>query len=166
MAYDLDYVPRIEGASTVVFIDDYPESYDDDEKREVSARIEREAGRLGLELDGVGFESDCAAAADSLAVHLRHADYWLEATGNGSRRAIAIRVDDCWTCPALAAIWTLARLGYDPYWQIVCPTIPAADETLTVLPTKYLDVEASVVEILRQLRIPRVPLSRVKYVFT
>jgi hypothetical protein len=42
----------------------------------------------------------------------------------------------------------------------------AAEEVLTVLPVTYIDNEAAVVGMLRQLRKPRLPLSRVKYVFT
>ena len=77
-------------------------------------------------------------------------------SGNGERR---------WSCPFLAAWWQLMRLGMlrDDHGEVVVPpgTIPIsadapfpAKRTLTVLAPDYLEVEASVRNILSQVAVP------------
>jgi len=127
---------------------------------------------VNIPLDAVCFESSCASAADALAANLATEEWWLKKTGEGRHTATLIQRDGYWMCPALSAIWTLARLGEEPYLEAVLSEATRytdrfeADTVMSVLPVTYIDNEAAVVEILRQLRKPRIPLSRVGYVFT
>jgi len=185
----------------LVFVDDYPEAYTQAEKDRVAEVLYGHALQVSIPLDAICFESSCAAVADELAANLDtyegfkmeanpageyvrepwgediHEAYevkgdWLEKKGDGHYRATLLRKEGYWMCPALSAIWTLARLGVEPYMDAVLSEAMRytdrfeADTVTSVLPVTYIDNEAAVVEILRQLRKPRIPLSRVRYVLT
>lgn len=173
----------------LVFVDDYPEAYTQAEKDRVAEVLAGHALQVNIPLDAVCFESSCAQVADELAANVETTSYgarqdeetgdiielhgdWLEKKGDGHYRATLLRKDGYWMCPALSAIWTLARLGVEPYREAVLSEATRytdrfeADTVTSVLPVTYIDNEAAVVEILRQLRKPRIPLSRVRYVLT
>jgi len=166
-------IPGKNHADILVFVDDYPEVYTPDEKREVAELLRRRAP-VGTRIDLIAFESSCAAVADELCAMLAlEPGHWFTTNGQGRRSATLLKKDEpgLWMCPALSAVWTLARLGVEPYHEAVRGEAIgsgdlAANEILTVLPVNYIANEADVVEILRQLRKPRVSLSRVKYLFT
>ena len=156
----------------LLFIDDYPDAYTYGQRQDVAALLCGLAKQVGVDFDAVAFESDCAQAASVLSENLPHDDGWIERVGRDYKRAVRIKKDEpgLWECPALAAIWTLARLGVDPYFEAVYTDAVkmtgrfVADTVLTVLPVTYIDNEANVLDIIRQLRKPRVPLNRVRYV--
>lgn len=158
---------------TLVFVDDYPDAYEPHEKERIAWRLNQYAANVGITLDVVAYESACADAAEVLGEHLPHSEWWLTRNGNTHRTAVLIREQaGYWTCPALTAVWTLARLGVEPYTALVLNKARrftdkfVADNVMTVLPVQYIGNEAAVVDMLRQLRKPRIPLSRVRYVFT
>lgn len=161
---------------TLLFVDDYPEAYTPGEKERVAYQLTHAAASQSVRVDAVAFESSCAAAADELAANLElhHDDAlrpWVQKYGDGHFHATALQKNGYWSCPALSAVWLLARLGEEPYHSLVKDEVIgleeyAAHKVLTVLPTRYIDTEAAVVEILRQLRTPRVSLKRVQYVLT
>lgn len=166
---------RPDGDRVLLFVDDYPNAYTQEEREEIAYHLHGVAADCRVAVAAVAFESSCAQAADALAEVLPVDGGWLWKQGTGHWRATLIREEDegAWTCPALSAIWTLARLGHEPYasavWDDAVKFLrePYVDsDILTVLPTTYIDNEAAVVDMLRVMRKPRVPLSRVRYIFT
>lgn len=156
---------------TLVFVDDYPGRYTRQEREQIANRL-RNVSETVAPIDLVAFESSCAAAADTLGDQLPHSQWWLSRNGSTHRQAVLLREPEgYWTCPALAAVWTLARLGVEPYREAVLAEAVSfthnfdADQIMTILPVQYIGNEAAVIEMLRQLRTPRVKLSRVEYVF-
>lgn len=173
---DADSVSWEDDATLLLFVDDYPQTYSPEEKLQVAHALRDEAESQNLFVDWVAFESSLASCADVLADNLPHDEGWLWKQGTGHWRATLIKKEEegLFTCAALSAAWTLARLGVQPYLEAVLSEAITfyddkpleADTILTVLPVTYIDNEAAVVEILRQLRKPRIPLSRVQYVLT
>ena len=78
-----------------------------------------------------------------------------------------------WSCPALAACWNLARLGIEPFEEGLVtrhglgPRPFIGERLITVLPTEYMKVESTAMEILSMCR-PK-PLrkarKRMSYIF-
>jgi hypothetical protein len=172
----------------VVFVDDYPDAYTPAEKERVAQVLNAHAEMVNCPLEVIAFESSCALVADELAANLdtesegmrwssdeeapvQLAGDWLERASDGHFRATLIQKDGYYSCPALSAVWTLARLGVEPYREAVLSEAIRysdhfeADFVMSVLPTSYIENEAAVIEVLRQLRKPRIALSRVQYIF-
>lgn len=172
LEWECAQVDLSEASAVLIFVDDYPGEYTRAERVEVAEQLNDAAQGVGVFPDVIAFESDCAAAAARLGELLPHMEWWVTRDGSVTRHAVLMKEDDYWTCPALAAVWTLARLGVQPYMRAALDGAIRftdrfdADEILTVLPTTYIGNEAAVVEIVRQLRKPRIRLAKLQYVFT
>src|SRR3990167_1247752 len=142
-------VPWSREPSVYVLVDDYLDEFTPAEREEASAALQEVATEAGHALDGVAFEASCARAAEALLENLPHAGYWFERKSWGHVHSTLLRLaDGSWTCPALSAVWTLARLGVEPYYGALAADAVtfgrgrpfAGDEVMTVLSTKYLEI--------------------------
>jgi len=147
----------VDGPYVVVsMIDDY--HADLPMSRGESARYLMEhAAMSGLHISYVAFEADCETSVDWLlsAVPTEMAEdehVYHKRTGDHSVTTTLARQGEG-TCPALAAVFMLARLGV-----VRLPKFSArgfvpefsADRLLTVLPAKDMRVEATVLDLLKE----------------
>lgn len=112
-------------------------------------------------IDFVGFESDCAKEADRLLAQSGVEDGWMRQNGKHHSSAVKVRDEDYIACPALAAVWSLARLGQPPYtmsfdlyaWGgrvgLDGHDSFVAQRLVTVLPVMYMRTEVTAYDLLK-----------------
>jgi hypothetical protein len=165
---ELDWVPARVSAVAVrgVLIDDYNAELPGS-RQDVIDLVSRQT-----ELDYVAFEADGADAALEL---LDRAGPRVETFADGRRLRRSTRAEESTvvvaerhrlTCPTLAATWTLARLGVEPYASGFTGGEGDYQGTrlVTVLPVRFMAVECTVRNLLAAAGYAK-HAKRVGYVF-
>ena len=166
--------------SLTCLVDDYENRVD---RAWAVERVVSEYAKAGVRVNYIGFERDCAATVpvliSNLAPRNRLAhDGQVDFVRNTSRSQSWVTLAEPWidppngdetyfNCSALATVWELARFGVEPYhsslelWQGE-PGVPfAADSLLTILPSRYISVESTVLDLISSIQ-PRILRKLVK----